>query len=132
MAIAGISSGTGSLNLGLSASIQATGFQQLNPALQAADPASSALALVAAGSPGGLGGNSSVNNLSALATALLIGALSSEDEDKKKGNSLAGAALALLAYNSIAGLGQGAGAGGLPTDVLTATAASAVSFAATA
>jgi hypothetical protein len=128
MSISAISGGAGSLNIGFSASIQGAGVSQLASSLQGTqDPGAAALSVIA-GSQGGFGSSSSVNNVNGLATALLLGALSSQNEDKKKGDSLAGAALALLAYGAIANLGQSGGSSSLPGDVLTSTAASAVSF----
>lgn len=126
--------GNGGFNVNFAASIQSAG--SLGGAQGAGGADSLGLGAQAAGlgAIAGLGsqGNSSVNTVNALATALLIGAIAGGDEEeKKKSDPLGGAAAALLAYSAIMGLNQSqslspASAG------LTAQAVASVGFSATA
>lgn len=129
---AGLGSSSGIGGLGSAAGLTALSGIGSMQGGNGLDPAALGPLVAGAGVIAGTQGNSSVNTVNALATALLIGALSgSEEEDKKKSGSAAGAALALLAYGAIMGLGQNSGVTA-STGALTAGAVSAVGFSATA
>ncbi len=121
--------GNGGFNINFGASVQAVGNVLGSQGAGNVDPLALGGAVTGLNSSSallGTQGNSSVNTANALATALLLGALTGgSEEDKKKSDPLAGAAVALLAYQAIMGLGQSAGAAG-PSGALTAGAISAV------
>lgn len=124
--------GNSGLNVSFSAAIQTASPIGGTPASGGLDPLALGPSLtgIGAGASAGTLGNSSVNTVNALATALLIGALSPDEEDKKS-DPLAGAAAALLAYTAILGLNQTGGIN--PSSAgLTAGAISGVAFSATA
>lgn len=122
--------GNGGFNLNFTASVQAA--SPLGGAQQASglDPLGAAASTAGIAATAGAQGNSSVNTVNALATALLVGILSGGEEDKKKqSDSLAGTAAALLAYTAIMGLNQGGGMNPA-SSAQTASAVSSVGFSA--
>lgn len=129
MGIAGIGNSSLSVNfsaINIAAGTQAASSVGGNQSIGGLDPLLVGSSIAGALNQPGSQGNSSVNSVNALATALLIGAIAGgEEEDKKKSAGLAGAAVALLAYQSIMGLGQSSSLG-VSSGALTAGAVNAV------